>query len=335
MKSRNSERGSVIVFITLMIVLLLIMVGLGLDTGQLTYSRSQGQAAVDAAALAAVSGLPSADPSDVNQRVVAFNSKNDYVKNTANPIKGTNITYVQYEDATGAINNLAGITNANGVRVALEQNNPYTGAASKTSINTPSFLTPLLNIFGQSAPSSTDINVSAVAVLRAIPSVPIAIKHPICSGPSTISRTLKMDNSCWTTYTDSGATPDRVRNLFDASRVCSGLPANTDRITIDTPIWLNGNTDSTTYVKANELFRVNNPGDCWIVPVISDVSCSASTPTKVTDWAKICPTQVVGLNQNDSERYITVDLTCRQDIFRAEDNLCFSPRLVRDLKSGM
>ena len=36
MHSIHNERGSVIVFVTLMIVLLLIMVGIGLDTGQLT-----------------------------------------------------------------------------------------------------------------------------------------------------------------------------------------------------------------------------------------------------------------------------------------------------------
>ena len=59
MKHLENQRGAVLIFVTLMIVLLLIMVGLGLDTGSLTYSRNQGQAAVDAAALSAVSGLPS------------------------------------------------------------------------------------------------------------------------------------------------------------------------------------------------------------------------------------------------------------------------------------
>ena len=43
MKTLKNEQGTVIVFVTLMIVLLLVMVGLGLDTGQLTYVRNQGQ----------------------------------------------------------------------------------------------------------------------------------------------------------------------------------------------------------------------------------------------------------------------------------------------------
>ena len=41
MKSIHNEHGSVIVFVTLMIVLLLIMVGIGLDTGQLTQPEAK------------------------------------------------------------------------------------------------------------------------------------------------------------------------------------------------------------------------------------------------------------------------------------------------------
>ena len=53
MQPLKNEQGYALVFMTLMIVLLLIMVGMGLDTGHLAYIRSQGQPAVDAAALAA------------------------------------------------------------------------------------------------------------------------------------------------------------------------------------------------------------------------------------------------------------------------------------------
>ena len=51
MQSVNNERGYALIYVTLMIVLLLIMVGMALDTGHLAYVRSQGQPAVDAAAL--------------------------------------------------------------------------------------------------------------------------------------------------------------------------------------------------------------------------------------------------------------------------------------------
>src|SRR5687767_10568480 len=77
MHRMNNERGSVFIFVTLIIVLLLIMVGLGLDTGQLAYVRSQGQAAVDAAALGAVSGLR-VSTSQVENRSAGFNATNNY-----------------------------------------------------------------------------------------------------------------------------------------------------------------------------------------------------------------------------------------------------------------
>ena len=73
MQAVGNQRGSIIVFVTIMIVVLLIMVGLGLDTGQLTYVRNQGQAAVDAAALAAVSGLPTRNAEQVEGRAAGFN----------------------------------------------------------------------------------------------------------------------------------------------------------------------------------------------------------------------------------------------------------------------
>lgn len=339
MHSFHNEQGSVIVFVTLMIVLLLIMVGMGLDTGQLTYTRSQGQAAVDAAALAAVSGIPSGSATEVNQRVAAFNASNDYVKQSSNLIGNANITYIQYNETTGVITNLPDIANANGVRVALEQKNPYTGAAAGSGINTPVFLTPLMNLFGQTVPTSTDVNVSAVAVLKTLPSVPIAIKAGLCNGTTTVSNVRlrekgKTDNSCWTTYTDSSST-NRVQALFGASKSCSGLPANTERITTGTLIELDNNTAQNTYVEANDLFIVSNPISCWIVPVVSNGSSCTSSGAGIVDWAKICPTNVVGEGASDSEGYITVDLTCGQELFRSNNNLCFSPRLVRDTKSGM
>ena len=58
MKPLDNENGTVLIFATLMIVLLLIMVGMGLDTGHLVYIRSQGQPAVDAAARAPASPKP-------------------------------------------------------------------------------------------------------------------------------------------------------------------------------------------------------------------------------------------------------------------------------------
>ena len=72
MKPIKNDRSAVLVFVTLMIVLLMIMVGMGLDTGHLAYIRSQGQPAVDAAALAAASAIHTDDPTQVEYRAKAF-----------------------------------------------------------------------------------------------------------------------------------------------------------------------------------------------------------------------------------------------------------------------
>jgi Flp pilus assembly protein TadG len=334
MRRLQNERGSVLVFITLMIVLLLIMVGMGLDTGQLTYTRSQGQAAVDSAALAAVSGLPVSslgNEAQVTDRVKAFNSNNTYVQNSANPLSSANITYVQYNDATGAINPLPNIAGANGVRVALEEKNPHTNTSVGTGITTPAFLTPLMRLLGQSAPSTIDVSVSAVAALRALPGIPIAIMTSLCSGSSTVNNVkllqtdAKVDNSCWTTYTDNPPSAPKVQALFKSSATCSGLPAGTESVTIGTLIELDNGQTNSNYAEAKDLFMSpQNSGRCWMVPVVPN--------STIVDWAKIFPTAV---EKQGSPKYITVNLTCNQDIFRTSDNLCFSPRLLRDTKSGM
>src|SRR5258705_1927727 len=171
MKPLNNENGTVIIFATLMIVLLLIMVGMGLDTGHLVYIRSQGQPAVDAAALAAASAIPTGNLSTVQARAASINPGgtnpgfgNNYLNSPNNTISANNVTLVQYDSSTGAITT-SGVTaaNANGVRVALESSNPYGGERWGPRYGTP-FLTPLLHLIGQNAPRDTRGNHSAGAV---------------------------------------------------------------------------------------------------------------------------------------------------------------------------
>jgi uncharacterized membrane protein len=172
MRYLGNQRGSVLVFVTLMSVLLMIMVGLGLDTGQLSFSRSTGQAAVDAAALSAISALPSRIAGDVVTRATTFNSINDYTGSSGNALAGANVSYVKYDFTTHTITNYAEpIATANGVRVALE------GASS---MKNPGFLTRLFNIMDQSMPVSNNVSVSAVAVATTIPSIPIAVWQGQC-----------------------------------------------------------------------------------------------------------------------------------------------------------
>ena len=56
MKKLKNQAGSVLVFITLMIVVLMVMIGMGLDSGYISFSRGVAQRAVDMAALAGAAG---------------------------------------------------------------------------------------------------------------------------------------------------------------------------------------------------------------------------------------------------------------------------------------
>jgi len=179
MQRSKNERGSVLVFVTLMMVLLFVMVGMGLDTGHLSFVRSQGQPAVDAAALAAVNALPTLSLTEVNKRAAELNYNgsmgNNYLNSPNNKIGANNVTLINYDHASGTITKAASIGSANGVRVALESTNPYDGAATATPMKSPVFLTPLLNLLGQSTKGTQNVSVSAVAVLQAIPGMPVAM----------------------------------------------------------------------------------------------------------------------------------------------------------------
>src|SRR5215813_4098672 len=144
MNRLNNNQGSVIVFVTLIITLLLAMVGIGLDTGMLTYVRSQAQPAVDAAALAAASGLLGGQ-SEVDARVAAYNSTNRYVGQPGSTLGAANVTPIVYDASSIQV---ATYGTANGVRVGLEKagTNPYNNANAESSVASPLFLTPLLNL---------------------------------------------------------------------------------------------------------------------------------------------------------------------------------------------
>src|SRR5882724_4516524 len=180
MQPIKNEQGYVMVFATLMIVLLMIMVGMGLDTGHLAYVRSQGQPAVDAAALAAASAIHTGDPAQVENRAEAFNSANNYLDSPNNQIGKANITYINYNSGTNTFTAQGSITGANGVRVALETTNPY-GGTPNTPMKSPLFLTPLFNLIGIPTAKSANVSVSAVAIVKTAPDLPIAMEQTLCT----------------------------------------------------------------------------------------------------------------------------------------------------------
>jgi hypothetical protein len=351
MKSANNERGSVLVFVTLMIVLLLIMVGMGLDTGHLAFIRAQGQPAVDAAAMAAASAIPTGDLAQVTGRAAAFNytgsntAGNNYMDSNNNKIGAGNVTLINYNPNTGAIT-AAAIGTANGARVALESSNPYDAATTATPMKSPLFLTPLFNLFGQSVKTTADVSVSAVAVLRGVPDLPIAAELNICGSttpPWTTNTKQKLlqsdknnDTSGYTTYWIQNASKTEVNNLLKAGNTCDMVPP----IGIGYCTELQNGQTASLYNEFQALFNVNQ-SRCYFIPVVKN-GASWNQCSPIVTFAKFCPIQGddgFGLGKtkanNGWDRYIYGNVTCGEDPYSTSATKCYVPTLVRDVKSGM
>lgn len=330
MNRLNNNRGSVIVFITLIITLLLVMVGIGLDTGMLTYVRSQAQPAVDAAALAAASGLIGGQ-SEVEKRVAAYNSTNDYVGKPGSTIGASNITPIIYD---GSSIQAATYGTANGVRVGLEKvgTNPYAGNA-ESSVASPLFLTPILNLMGFTAPAQANLNITATAVLQNRPELPIAIVD--CKvGDTTLSWSQTpspTDNSAFTSFTFGSANVNLMRSLV--TNTCETLPP----VGIGTCINLNNGQDTPVL---KEIIKIHgpftdppkDPEDCFLVPIIPDlpVGGNINKCRPMQGLARMCISEV---QDKGSPKYVAGKITACYLNWGV--STCSVPVLVRDKPSGM
>lgn len=380
MRFLGNERGAVLVFVTLMIVLLLVMVGMGLDSGQLGFVRSQGQRAVDAAALAGASAIPTGSDPEVYNRVIAFNAKNDYVASSvaANQLKSQDVTFIQYDEATGTITKVGSALEANGVRVALEPSNPYGGPVGG-AMTSSLFLTPLFNLLGLSTPATANVRVSAAAYVKPIPAMPIALAGcplpnpaapapPICTldgitdscdcksqgtikipdgngGEKDINKcsctkcTLLQvpspkQNSCYTTFKVPSANAKSIKEMVNNNQTCSAIPL----VTYYDPIYLNNGQINSVLNEIKNMANFNGrdvaptkPDHCYLIPVVpSDTDCNRVDP--LSYYAEICIREV---DTQGSPKYIFGDLTCPVYPTAQSQTKCFTPRLVRDVPSGM
>jgi Flp pilus assembly protein TadG len=338
MRPVKNERGFALVFATLMIVLLLVMVGMGLDTGHLVYVRSQGQPAVDAAALAAASAIPSGQWSTVTDRAAKFNAGgtnpgtgNNYLNSPNNLIDQQNVTLVKYDNTAGTFTTTGvDINNANGARVALENSNPYGGTAGK-AMKSPLFLTPLFNLFGQPTKNTTDVSVSAVAVNQALPGLPIVVSDTTCQGPNrTVILNFQTGNAAtaaWETYDIDNASTTEVRDLWKKLPFCAGQP--------EIDIGYCGNVaNGVNQTIVNDILQPMvqaNPSRCYLIPV-SQGTGNFNGCRPVTDWARYCPDPT---DPFPAVGFFKGTVTCGQSTFTSRDTQCYVQRLVRDKPSGM
>jgi Flp pilus assembly protein TadG len=344
MQSVKNERGSVLIFATLMIVLLLVMVGMGLDTGRLAYVRSQGQPAVDAAALAAAAAIPipGATFTTVANQAAKFNpgganpgTGNNYMDSSNNKIDPDNVTLVKYNNVTGTfitsgvtIDNADPKLRANGVRVALENNNPHGGTVG-AAMKSPLFLTPLFNLLGQTTSNTADVSVSAVGVIRALPGLPIVVTDNLCGGP-TVTQELDFQSkntAGWETYHIENASTSQVRDLWEALPFCSGQPV------VDIGYCgnvANGVNETIVNGHLKPMFKAK-PNDCYLIPVVKQGGNLNQCQT-ITDWASFCPDKIDPFPKTGR---LKGTITCGQTTWDSRDTRCYVPFLVRDTKSGM
>lgn len=341
MRVLKNERGSVIVFVTLMITLLLVMVGMGLDTGHLAYVRSQGQPAVDAAALAAASAIPSGKWSTVTEQAAKFNPGgdnpgpgNNYLDSPNNEISRNNVTLVKYDNTTGAITT-SGVTiaDANGARVALENKNPYGGTAG-AAMKSPLFLTPLFNLFGQPTNNTAEVSVSAIAVIRALPGLPIVVTENLCGTDATLDfQSGGKGTAGWETYQIENASTDEVRALWRALPFCSGQPI----VDIGYCGNLANGVNATIFNDILKPMFEAEPKRCYLIPVVKNPG-NLNQCQKITDWAQFCPACNPNgdcTNAFPGQGKLYGKVTCGQSTWTSRDTKCYVPRLVRDTKSGM
>ena len=348
--SAKNEKGAVLVFVTLMIVLLMIMVGMGLDTGHLAYIRAQGQPAVDAAALAAASAIHTGDATQVENRATAFNSTNNYLDSPNNQIGSANITYINYNSGTNTFTTQGTIAGANGVRVALETNNPY-GGTPNTSMKSPLFLTPLFNLFGIPTAKTVNVSVSAVAIVKSAPDLPIAMEQTLCGTKDANDQYQKTEakllqanaadeTSGYTTFYINNASEKAIYNLLMGSIGCSGAAS----VGIGFCTELNNGQISTIYSDFEKVFlNGKTEGRCYLIPVVG-TGVTYNQCSNIVDFAQFCPKQGDdgwGLGKTKSadekgwDKYIVGDITCGADLNTAKWAKCHVTTLVRDAKSGM
>jgi hypothetical protein len=217
--------------------------------------------------------------------------------------------------------------------VALETTNPHTGANPATAMISRLFLMPMLNLFGHQVNNTADVSVSAVAVIKAAPGLPIAIEEAKC-GQATPQKLLQSsspnDNSGYTTYGINNTSANEIRKLLENANTCGGgIPA----VGVGFPTQLNNGQISGVYSDFEDVFK-DNPGQCYLIPVVRNGSNWNQTEN-IIDFAKFCPDATNPVVKEGSDKYIYGTVTCGQNPYSTTDVSCYVPTLVRDVKSGM
>lgn len=322
----NNERGVVLVFVAMGLVLFLLFLGVALDTGWTVYVRSQGQARVDSAALAGAAGLFDQDADD---REAAAKQLAETFSDTENPVLTTNtntaedVIPMHYNPATQAL------TEAPSWAPPPNGNFTQPGANAvrvQNAVPTPLFFSGIRNVFGANETGAMDINVNATgflgcpagAIIEPGGIAPLALRacrvpFPACNNlPYTLyqSPDSGADNSAFTTLFETGA--KYCQDLVSGAE--PSPPVTVDACDVIKTIGSGSVSSCFCALQAKYPAAVCNPTscaqnpspeECTVTLPVVDTGCSgqqygtcdpADTSMnngQVVGWAKICFTSIL------------------------------------------
>jgi hypothetical protein len=280
----RNDRGVVLVFVAMGLLLFLLFLGLALDTGWLVYVRAQGQARVDSAALAAAAALIESEdrrPSRAEELANAFNETNTVVNDTVNPENG--VTPMKYDETDGSLRETGGSW------ALWSGSSPVCNAVRvTTSVPTPVFFAGIRNVFGAGETGLEDLTFSSVS-------------HLPCPGIKTtdvkLARRLAISKVFWNL--SAGCNEEQPRLLADligtvSTALAQVAPDLLVPVQVGTPITLQSIPD------LDSLQQIEPCDGAVIVPVVDDVTPGSK---RIKGFAAICRTTGTG-------GVITVKLQC-------------------------
>jgi len=258
----RNNRGVTLVFVAMGLLLFLLFLGVALDTGWVVYVRSQGQARVDSAALAAAGALIEKpfDPLRPEELANTFSDKNSVVNASVNPVN--RVTLMNYDQISG---------------VLQEAPSPYGGSVLynavrvTTDVPTPVFFAGIRNVFGAGETGQENITVGAVS-------------HLPCPGIETRGDQLAqlvIAKAFWNFPAGCN-----VSHSFASLNLGQGN-AVLARATVSVPVQVGTFiVPQLSPLTQGDLERlVKSCGDSTIVPVVENVG---SGSTKIEGFASIC-----------------------------------------------
>jgi Flp pilus assembly protein TadG len=276
----RNDRGVVLVFVAMGLLLFLLFLGLALDTGWLVYVRAQGQARIDSAALAAAAALIEPIPtSERGNRAIelanTFGDKNSVVNSTVNP--ENDVTPMHYERSNGNLQNASGWNLWGGGA-------PCNAVRVTTSVPTPVFFAGIRNVFGAGETGQENLTFSSVS-------------HLPCPGLKLNEEKMApfaLQNCPWIAAGNFRDNCGESRVVFDLS-VGQGtdILARTNAPSLLAPIEISSPIDLSP-LDADDFQSLSyacETGDPVIVPVVNQCAAVEETTTRnVIGFAAICLT---------------------------------------------